>query len=117
MFRDELYGWLSLLERSDHAKDRAFYLEAFNAEGRYVQERVSRDRLEIINAAVSVFGGIQPARLATFLAERKKCSCDDGLFERLQLNVYPDFAEARYTDIENDESLHPPTYRHLFNWP
>tara|TARA_R110002012_G_scaffold321950_1_gene552698 strand:+ start:907 stop:2505 length:1599 start_codon:yes stop_codon:yes gene_type:complete len=103
MFRDELYGWLSQLEKKERAHERALYLEAYNGNGSYTQERVSRDNVVLKNPTVSVLGNIQPSMLNSFLLERSSGSSNDGLFERFQLAVYSDSHNSRYTDIPDNE--------------
>jgi hypothetical protein len=105
LFRDELNGWLSVIERSDRAHERAFYLEAFNGSGKYSQDRIGRGEIQINDAAVSILGGIQPGMLGNVLMGREKNTANDGLFERFQLALYPEKNENTYTDIESDEVL------------
>ncbi|MFK5948714.1 MAG: DUF3987 domain-containing protein [Methylococcales bacterium] len=105
MFRDELNAWLSQVEKADKAHERAFYLEAFNGNGNFIQERVSRDNVVLKNPTVSILGNIQPSILNRFLVERSKGKSNDGLFERFQLAVYPDCANSKYTDIPDNEVL------------
>lgn len=105
IFRDELTGWLRSLDEEQRAKDRAFYLEAWNGDGSFTYDRIGRGTLKIENTTTSIIGGIQPGPLETYLrgaigyGER-----DDGLFQRFQLLVYPDLAQDfRYTDESPDE--------------
>jgi hypothetical protein len=61
------------------ATERAFYLEAYEGEPHPVH-RVGRDSLYIRNAALSIFGGVQPARLADF-----KGLESDGFLQRFAI--------------------------------
>jgi hypothetical protein len=65
--RDEIAGWLATLERAGHENDRAFYLEAWNGYSRYTYDRISRDRVEIEAACVSILGAITPGPLGAYL--------------------------------------------------
>lgn len=92
LFRDELTGWLRMLDRDGHENDRAFYLEAWAGTSSYTYDRIGRGTLFIASACVSIFGGIQPGPLASYLraAIHGGSSGDDGLMQRFQLAVYPD---------------------------
>lgn len=105
LFRDEINAWLSQVEKTDKAHERAFYLEAFNGNGTFTQERVSRDNVVVENPTVSILGNIQPSLLNRFLVERESGSSNDGLFERFQLAVYPDSHNSGYTDISDNEAV------------
>jgi len=91
LFRDELTGWLRTLDREGHENDRAFYLESWNGNGSYTYDRIGRGTLNIEAACVSILGGIQPGPLNDYLESTLKGGAGaDGLFQRLQLLVYPD---------------------------
>lgn len=91
LVRDELIGWLRRLDREDNSNERAFYLESFNGSGSYTYDRIGRGTIKIENTCISVIGGIQPSKLAPYVANSISMgSADDGLIQRLQLAVYPD---------------------------
>lgn len=90
LIRDELAGWLSTLYREDHQSDRAFYLECFDGNGRYIYDRISRGTIEIENCTLSIIGGIQPSRIATLIRSATHGIVDDGLIQRFQLAIWPD---------------------------
>jgi putative DNA primase/helicase len=91
LFRDELVGWLSSLDKQGHESDRAFYLEAWTGTGEFVYDRIARGTVRIEAACVSVLGGIQPGPLGRYLNEAVGGGHGaDGLMQRFQLMVYPD---------------------------
>lgn len=91
IFRDELPGWMRRLEEEQYARDRAFYLEAWEGSGSYVYDRIGRGTLKIEQTTTSIFGGIQPARLEVYLRNALDGGAgDDGLIQRFQVMVYPD---------------------------
>jgi len=93
LYRDELVGWLRMMDREGHENDRAFFCEAWNGSGPYIYDRIGRGTLEIPAACVSVLGGMQPGPLASYLREIfSHGSQDDGLIQRFQLLVWPDVA-------------------------
>jgi Protein of unknown function (DUF3987) len=91
LVRDELVGWLQSFDRDGHEGDRAFFLEAWNGTGRFTCDRIGRGTVEISAACVSVFGGIQPGPLLSYVSRAALNGAgDDGLLQRLQVVVWPD---------------------------
>lgn len=83
LFQDELSGWFGGMDKyaggkGGAAKDRAFWLQAFNG-GSYSVSRINRGDIWIDNLSVSLLGGIQPEPIRKLAAE----SVDDGLLQRL----------------------------------
>ncbi|WP_299735635.1 YfjI family protein [uncultured Endozoicomonas sp.] len=108
--RDELSGWIAGLNRDDRQQDRAFWLEAFNGDGAFSYDRISREDVYIKSNTVSILGGIQPGRLLPLLINQREGSGDDGLIERFQLLVYPDSAPFKHTDRAPDKLLQKKAY-------
>lgn len=95
IYRDELAGFLRNLDKDGHENDRAFYLEAWNGDGRYTYDRIGRGTIDIDAACVSMLGGIQPGPLSAYLSSMARGGAgDDGFMQRFQLLVYPDIAKA-----------------------
>jgi hypothetical protein len=91
LVRDELVGFLKGLDKPGNDTQRAFMLEAWNGDGRFVYDRITRETVEIEAACVSIFGGIQPGPFAAYLKDALvNGSGDDGLMQRFQLVVWPD---------------------------
>ncbi len=91
VLRDELAGWLAGLERQGREQERAFYLECWNGQGSFTIDRIGRGSVHVPHACISLFGGIQPARLRSYLADALKGGpSNDGLMQRFQLIVWPD---------------------------
>jgi len=67
--RDELVGLLASWDREDKQQDRAFYLEAWNGYGSYTSDRIGRGTTYTENLCVSIYGGIQPAKLLKYLQQ------------------------------------------------
>lgn len=88
VFRDELMGLISSWEKEGRENDRAFYLEAWNGKHSNYSDRIGRGTIFTKNMCVSIFGGIQPDKLLTYLNECRKSN--DGMFQRFQMMVYPD---------------------------
>jgi hypothetical protein len=115
LFRDELYGFLKTINREDRTNDRAFYLEAWSGLGRYTYDRIGRGTIDIESVCVSILGGIQPGRLASFIRGAVRGGADDdGLAQRFQLAVYPDLnREWKIVDRWPDKEAKDRAY-HLF---
>lgn len=90
LVRDELPGFLARLEGEEYASDRAFYLESYNGDGKFVYDRIGRGTKFIPNCTLSLVGGIQPSRLAPIVRGAVNGTMNDGLIQRLQLAVWPD---------------------------
>ncbi|MAW87522.1 MAG: hypothetical protein CMJ42_13450 [Phyllobacteriaceae bacterium] len=82
LVQDELSGWFGSMDKYSSgrgaAKDRAFWLQAFNG-GTYAVNRIGRGSVFIENLSVSLLGGIQPEPLRAIVDG----SHDDGLIQRL----------------------------------
>jgi hypothetical protein len=101
--RDELMGWLSTLDRAGHEGDRAFFLEAWNGDKPYHVDRIGRGSIHIPALCLSIFGGIQPGPLTSYvqdaLSESEKA---DGLLQRFQVLVWPDARPYERVDEDPD---------------
>ncbi len=102
-FRDELTGLLAGWDRTGHEQDRAFYLEAWNGNGSCTIDRIGRGTMHVKSVCVSLFGGIQPAKLLGYLHAATGYD-NDGFVQRLQVAVYPDRPQWDYTDEVPDKA-------------
>lgn len=104
VIRDELTGWLAGLERQGREQERAFFLECWNGDAAFTIDRIGRGSVHVPHACISLFGGIQPARLRAYLADvMRDGPSNDGLVQRFQLIVWPDIPPAwRYIDRQPD---------------
>ena len=90
LFRDELVGLLASWEKPGRESDRAFFLESWNGDNSHTSDRIGRGTIFTENLCVSVFGGIQPGKLTSYLIQSMNGLENDGLIQRLQLLVFPD---------------------------
>lgn len=104
VLRDELGGWLAGLERQGREQERAFYLECWNGDSSFTIDRIGRGSVHVPHVCISLFGGIQPARLRSYLADALRDGpSNDGLMQRFQLLVWPDVrSDWRYIDRAPD---------------
>jgi len=91
LYRDELLGFLRMMEREGHQNDRAFYCEAWaGTTARYTYDRIGRGTIDINTPCLCILGGMTPGPLQTYLrAVFRGGVSDDGFFQRFQLAVYP----------------------------
>ncbi len=89
--RDELSGWMAQLEQRGRERERAFFLETWDGDGDFTFDRVGRGTVHASHLCLSVFGGLQPARLQGYLADAVTGGAgDDGFMQRFQVLVWPD---------------------------
>lgn len=102
LYRDELSGWLTSLERPERSGDRSFYLEGWNGTGSFSTDRIGRGSLFIPSHTISVYGGIQPRKLEPYLRSMVEGHGDDGFLQRFQVLVYPDTTQSTMVDKAPD---------------
>lgn len=105
IFRDELKGLLTGLEKQGREGERQFYLESWNGDASFTFDRIGRGTIHIEGACVSILGGIQPSPLAQYLQRMFRGEEDDGFLQRFQMLAYPDVPTEwrnvdRYPDTE-----------------
>jgi putative DNA primase/helicase len=100
MIRDELSGWLATLDKPGREGERGFFLSAWNGDTGYTMDRIGRGSIHVDACCVSMLGGIQPARLRSYLVDALQDGpMNDGLLQRFQVLVYPDISQDwRYVD-------------------
>lgn len=97
VFRDELMGLLSSWEKQGRESDRQFYLEAWNGTGDYGSDRIGRGSLYVQNCCLSLLGGIQPDKIASYLRQTLHGE-NDGTMQRFALLTWPDTRPFKYVD-------------------
>lgn len=90
LLRDELSGWLDSLTRSGREGSKEFYLETWNGQGSFSVDRIGRGSVHVDALCLSVFGGIQPAKLESYIDRTSTAAGDDGFLERFQIVFYPE---------------------------
>lgn len=91
--RDELAGFFSTLSKDGHEADKPFYLEAYEGglSGGYESDRIARGNVRAPSPCLSIFGTIQPGRIARLVAGAIAGKDGaDGFLQRFQLLVWPD---------------------------
>lgn len=91
LIRDEVPGWLGTLDKPGREGERGFFLSAWNGDTGYTIDRIGRGSVHVDACCLSMLGGIQPARLRSYLADALHDGpLNDGLLQRFQVLVYPD---------------------------
>jgi putative DNA primase/helicase len=98
LFRDELAGFLTTMDRQGHENDRPFYLESWDGKRSYGYDRIGRGTLHIAANCMSILGSIQPDRLTQYLHEALQAQAGDGLIQRFQVMVFPDPVKFEHVD-------------------
>jgi hypothetical protein len=89
--RDELTGWWAQLDKPGREGERAFCLQAWNGNTGHTVDRIGRGTIYAPACCMSMIGGIQPARLRSYLVDALKDGPgNDGLVQRFQVMVWPD---------------------------
>jgi len=89
--RDELSGFLKMMEKAGKEGDRAFYLEGWNGTGSFSVDRIMRGSTYIPRLTLGILGNIQPSIIKQYVYEAVQGHKADGFLQRFQLTV---FAEA-----------------------
>ncbi len=89
LLRDELSGWLESFKQRGKEGSREFYLEAWNGTNSFSIDRIGRGTIHIDALCLSIFGGIQPTKLANYIERTTGPGGDDGFLERFQLAIFP----------------------------
>jgi hypothetical protein len=90
VLRDELMGWLRMLERSGREGERALFLEGWTGKNPYRADTISRGSDSIDACCLSVWGGIQPGPFREFLESPERAGKADGLLQRFSLLAWPE---------------------------
>ncbi len=105
LMRDELAGWMRTMEKRGREGDREFYLEAWDGLQSYTVDRISRGTIYVPALCVSVFGSIQPGKLAKYVREAIEGDAgDDGLLQRFQMLVWPTLS-ANWENVDRPPRL------------
>lgn len=103
--RDEMTGLLSQLGAVGHEGDREFFLTGWSGEAGFKVDRIGRGSLDIPRLILSLFGGIQPGKLANYVREATRGGVGaDGLLPRFQIAVYPDY-DRTFRNVDRPHDL------------
>ena len=98
VLRDEIVGLLASWDREGREGERAFFLEAWNGNQSFDTDRIGRGSIFIPNLCVSIFGGIQPDKLTSYLEQAEHALSNDGMLQRFQILLYPDHRAWEWRD-------------------
>jgi putative DNA primase/helicase len=97
---DELTKFLSDLDQSGNESARSFFLQSWNGNMPYNIDRIGRGEKRLAALSLSVFGGIAPDRLRSYLGDVLKGGPgNDGLIQRFSVMVWPDTTSWKYVDL------------------
>ncbi len=99
VYRDELYGLLTSLDKQGQEGSRSFYLTGYDGNQGYTVERIVRGTVRIERVCLALLGGIQPGRVQEYVRGAVEGgSGDDGLLQRFGLAVWPDIGAYETVD-------------------
>lgn len=96
--RDELSGFLKMMDKAGKEGDRAFYLEGWNGTGSYSSDRITRSSIYIPRLTLGILGNIQPAILKQYIYEAVQGERADGFLQRFQLALFMNPVPQKGTD-------------------
>lgn len=96
--RDELSGFLKMMDKAGKEGDRAFYLEGWNGTGSFSVDRIMRGSTYIPKLTLGVLGNIQPSIIKEYVYEAVQGNKADGFLQRFQLSVFVDAIEQKGVD-------------------
>jgi putative DNA primase/helicase len=88
--RDELAGLFAGFDRSGHEQDRPYLLEGWDGNRGSRTDRIGRGATRVEFNCLSLFGTIQPSRIAPLVQGVIDKKDDDGLLQRMQMLVFID---------------------------
>jgi hypothetical protein len=89
---DELKGQLEKLDREGNEGDRSFIMQCWAGLDFYNEDRIGRGSTLRIPLTLTWIGCIPPAKLSFYLSQATSdIHGGDGLMQRFQMAVYPDF--------------------------
>ena len=103
VLRDELVGLIATWVREGREGGRAFFLEGWNGNQSFDTDRIGRGHISVPNLCISIFGGIQPNKLTTYLEQAVHSLGNDGMLQRYQLLVYSDARPWEWRDRAPDK--------------
>jgi len=86
--RDELSGFLKMMDKAGKEGDRAFYLEGWNGTNSFSVDRIMRGSTYIPQLTLGVLGNIQPSVLKEYIYEAVQGKRADGFIQRFQLALF-----------------------------
>jgi len=105
VYRDELYGLLTNLDKQGHEGSRSFYLTGYDGNSSYTFDRIIRGTVHIPNVCIALLGGIQPGRVQEYVRGAVQGGgADDGLLQRFGLAVWPDI-DKDYVHVDEYADL------------
>lgn len=105
MLRDELGGFLKSLDKPGQESSRAYILEGWEGDGRFLVDRIGRGSIAIEGICLSVLGCTTPGGMSEYVKEAfSNGTGADGLMQRFSLIAYPKkIYSFDYVDRPRDE--------------
>ena len=100
VYRDELHGLLTGLDREGQQGSRGFYLTGYDGDKGHTVDRIERGTHYVQRVCFAMLGTMQPGKAESYVrAAVSGGASDDGLLQRFGMAVWPDVSEAfEYVD-------------------
>lgn len=106
VFRDELHGLLSSMDRAGQEGARGFYLTGYDGNQGHAVDRIGRGESYVPRVCLAMLGGMQPGKLQAYVREAVTGGAgDDGLLQRFGLAVWPD-VRAEFQKVDQWPDTH-----------
>lgn len=91
LLRDELVGFLRGLDKPGQEGSRAFFLEAWEGDGRFHVDRIGRGSKMVDGLCIGVLGNATPGGMSDYVLDAMGTGEGaDGLLQRFSLIAFPD---------------------------
>lgn len=100
VYRDEMHGLLSSMDKQGQEGARGFYLTGYDGNQGHAVDRIGRGESYVPRVCLAMLGGIQPGKIQSYVRDAVAGGAgDDGLLQRFGLTVWPDIkTEFVYVD-------------------
>jgi hypothetical protein len=99
---DELASFLARMEQKEHQTDKGYFLQAWDGDGDYSDDKIGRGTTKAAHLCLSWLGCIQPDKLKAILKRTQHSLGNDGMIQRYQMSVWPDEQAFKVVDEEPD---------------
>lgn len=112
VYRDELHGLLTSMDKAGQEGSRTFYLQGYDGNQSYTVDRIGRGTQHIPRVCLALLGGIQPGLVDDYVQSCLKSGTgNDGLLQRFSMTVWPDQrSDYVYVDRKPDLALQSQAY-------
>jgi len=109
--RDELSGFLKMMDKAGREGDKSFYLEGWSGTSSFSVDRIMRGSTYIPRLTLGILGNIQPSMIKQYVYEAVQGHRADGFLQRFQLTVLVEAIEQKNIDRSPNKELRDRFYK------